>query len=207
MMKDLCLHFPEVRACFDRVDGMIVSRKNKCRFLPSQFSFPATCLSEEEYGDLERQFWEVDSGLQSILAANFAAEEMLRKIAVRPDMYLGHSAGEYSAWIASGTVSEEALLQKQEALSALYRDDEAKVPTAMLVLATNRAKVEQLLSETEGEVYVSNDNCPHQVVVVGRAETIGPLSEAAKAKGIMAESLPSTMAHPHPRFQHPTPRR
>ncbi|MFC1888307.1 beta-ketoacyl synthase N-terminal-like domain-containing protein [Thermodesulfobacteriota bacterium] len=198
MMLDLCLHFPEVRACFDEMDLIVSARKKPLRFLPSRFIFPAPCLEKEEYEDLEKEFWGVDSGLQSILAANFAAQVLLDKISIRPDMIVGHSAGEYSAWLASGIIDKDELFDHQENLSGIYKTEEIKEETALAAVSTNRKKLEGILEGLGDGIYVSNDNCPHQVVVVGTVERVAELTEILKAKGIMSEVLPSKMAHHTP---------
>ena len=198
MMLDLCLHFPEVRACFDDMDRVVSARKKPLRFLPSRFVFPAPCLEKEEYKELEAQFWGVDSGLQSILAANFAAQTLLGKMSLRPDMIVGHSAGEYSAWLASGIVDKDELFENQEDLSGIYKTHEIEEETALVAVSTNRKKLEGILEGLGEGIYVSNDNCPHQVVVVGTVERVAELAETLKAKGIMSEVLPSKMAHHTP---------
>ena len=113
MMMDLCLQFPSVRAGFDQMNQAIAAREKTPRYLPTQFIFPAPLLTETESRELADAFWKVDSGLQAIMAASLGMKDLLGRFNVAPDMIVGHSAGEYSAWIGSGILDRTDFFQKQ----------------------------------------------------------------------------------------------
>ncbi|MDA8139561.1 MAG: beta-ketoacyl synthase N-terminal-like domain-containing protein [Desulfobacteraceae bacterium] len=198
MLLDLCLYFPEVKAVFEAVDAIIGSRTQKSRFLPSQFIFPATLLSPAEKEALAAEFWKVDSGLQAILAASFAMQALLARFGVRPAMIVGHSAGEYCAWVSSGILEIHELYRHQERIAAIYSDHRHPKPTAMTAVSSRIDKVQPILESVGGPIFISNDNCPHQVVVVGEVDAVAQFKEKLKGKSILCTDLPSQEVHHTP---------
>lgn len=202
MMMDLCLRFPAVRNAFDEMNTAIAGRNKKCRFLPGQFIFPATLLTEAEYQSLAAEFWKVDSGLQAILASSMAMNDLLQQFGVAPDMIVGHSAGEYGAWIASGILDKRDLYQCQEQIVAIY-DDRGNVPdTAMVAVSAGINKVRPILENISGNIHLSNDNCPHQVVAVGETGAMDRFRWALKEARLLYTDLPSREVHHTPMAAH-----
>ncbi len=195
MLLDLCLVFPEVRAVFEAVDAAILSRSQKSALQPSQFIFPATLLTSCEMETLGAQFWKVDSGLQAILAASLAMQALLARFGVQPDMIVGHSAGEYCAWIASGILAIEELYRHQERIAGIYAAHRHPQETAMMAVSGRFDKIRPMVEGLGGAIYISNDNCPHQVVVVGEAAAVAQLKAQLKARSILFTDLPSREVH------------
>ena len=202
MLLDLCLHFPEVRAIFEEIDQVIAGRAKKSRYLPSQFIFPATLLSPMELDALTDELWKIDSGLQVILAANLSLHALLARFGIHPDMIVGHSAGEYSAWIASGILERTQLYRNQEQLANLYAAHPPTVQTGMAAVSGSFEKIDPLVQSISGSLYISNDNCPHQVVAVGEIEAMSQLKDLLKARGILFTDLPSREVHHTPLAAH-----
>jgi acyl transferase domain-containing protein len=198
MLLDLCLVFPEVRAVFESVDAVILSRTQKNASRPSQFIFPATLLTPAETQSLEAQFWKVDSGLQAILGASLAMHALLARFGVHPDMIVGHSAGEYCAWIASGILELDDLYRHQERIAGIYGAHRHPQETAMVAVSSHFDKIQPMVEGIGGEIYISNDNCPHQVVAVGAAAAVAQLKERLKAQNILYTDLPSREVHHTP---------
>ncbi|MDY6831812.1 MAG: beta-ketoacyl synthase N-terminal-like domain-containing protein [Thermodesulfobacteriota bacterium] len=198
MMMDLCLHFPFIRAAFDVLNATIAGRVRKSRFLPTQFIFPATLLSKAEVEDLEAEFWKVDSGLQAILSSSLAMKDLLGRFNISPDMIVGHSAGEYSAWIASGILDKDDLYRNQEEIAAIYSNRGDVTETSMAAVSAGLDKVKPILEKTAGEIYISNDNCPHQVVVVGETGKMDSFKIALRQARLLYTELPSREVHHTP---------
>lgn len=198
MLLDLCLAFPEVREVFERVDAVITSRTQKSPWRPSQFIFPATLLTQEEIEAVTAQFWKVDSGLQAILAASLALQALLGRFGVRPDMIVGHSAGEYCAWIASGILELDDLYRHQERIAGIYSSHRHPMETAMVAVSSRFEKIQPMVEALGRPIHISNDNCPHQVVAVGEAATVAQLKEQLKAQNILFTDLPSREVHHTP---------
>ena len=198
MMADLCLHFPAVRAAFDEMNQAISARNKKPRYLPTDFEFPATLLTDAEKQALEAELWKVDSGLQAILASSLAMKDLLAGFNIFPDMIVGHSAGEYSAWVASGILQKADLYRNQEKIAAIYADRSNLPETAMAAVSAGYDKVLPIVEATRGEIYISNDNCLHQVIVVGEADAMDRFRERLKTERILYTDLPSKEVHHTP---------
>ena len=66
MLADLCLHFPEVRACFDKIDR--VFRGHDC--LPSDYIFPRKTATPDEKRWAEARLWEMDGAIAAVVVAD-----------------------------------------------------------------------------------------------------------------------------------------
>ncbi len=204
MLADLCLHFPEARETFDRIDRLYTDHPRG--HLLSDWVYPPPAFSEEERRRTEARLMDLDIAVESVLTANAAVHAVLRRLVPRIDAMVGHSTGEHSAAIAAGTldlVADGDLATFCHGLHASYagaaeRDD---VPAAMLLaLGVGAQEAGALAAESGGELYVAMDNCPHQVVLVGDAESAGRAREIALGRGIMCEVLPYDRAVHTPRF-------
>ena len=132
MLSDLCLHFPEVRACFDLTDQAFTN-SGRSEHIPSRFIFPQ-CDGNAGDGGL----WRMESAVAAVTTANRALLTLLSGLEIRPQALLGHSTGEYTALQASGVMdlSDESLYDQYVAdLDAIYRRlaAEDRIPRAMLV--------------------------------------------------------------------------
>ena len=106
-------------------------------------------------------------------------------------MIVGHSAGEYSAWIVSGILDKTELFEKQEEIVDSYAAHRPSVDTAMTAVSSNYDKIRPLIDTVPGDLYITNDNCPHQVMVVGEVAAMAQFTRLLKEKKIMFTDLPS----------------
>jgi acyl transferase domain-containing protein len=202
MLKDLCLHFPEVRAVFDMADQLFI--KVAKPILPSQTIFPIPGSSADGLAIKER-LWEMGGALEAILTADWAASVLLHDLLeIRPDCLLGHSSGEYWALVASGIMGEQTLALKP--LVALSENSERlksekRIPeAAMAAVGTSRKSLAPLLEQMGDELYVSNDNCSHQVVIVGSEAAVEKVIEQLRAEGVVCQRLPFSRPYHTPLF-------
>jgi malonyl CoA-acyl carrier protein transacylase/phosphopantetheinyl transferase len=202
MLKDLCLHFPEVRAAFDDCDRIF--QKKGGALLPSQCIFPIQGSSDEERLEAEKRLWEMGGALEAILTANRAMCTLLRHIEIRPDMFLGHSSGEYSALVAAGVMGSGAVLHDCGAALSAGSDRltaEGMVPAAALAaIGADRASVTAMLQQIDEPLHIAMDNCPHQVVIAGREEAVEAAIEQLRAMGVVCQRLPFNRAYHTPLF-------
>jgi acyl transferase domain-containing protein/phosphopantetheinyl transferase len=203
MLLDLCLHFPEVRECFDRTDQAFINQHRA--YLPSQIVFPAPAFTKEEQKKAEERLFNMDGALETVLTANWALTNLLDSLEIRPDMVVGHSSGEFSALLASG-VSEanDDYFRNLSILNTYYERAAAdgEIPeAAMIAVGVDYDSASAIIREIDGEIYVAMDNCPHQVVVVGEEKSIQQAIEQFRSKGIMYEKLSFNRAYHTPIFQ------
>jgi acyl transferase domain-containing protein/phosphopantetheinyl transferase len=193
MLADLCLHFPEVRECFDRIDRVFFGHSRG--YLLSDYVFASPSFSEDERNRAREQLSEMDVAIEGVLTANQAMLTIMRGLGLRPDAIVGHSTGEFSAIRAAGILSldpegEERHLMLE--LSRNYKDVAHRigVPRAMLLaVGAERERVEAIAREVGGEIYVAMDNCPHQTVLVGEREAAERALAVVRRDGLMHEYL------------------
>jgi [acyl-carrier-protein] S-malonyltransferase len=102
---------------------------------------------------------------------------------------MGHSLGEYSALVASGSLSFEEALRLVEARGVATTDVVALHPGSMAaLLGASDEDVEALCLEA-GEVWPANYNCPGQVVASGLHRGVDRLMDLARTRGIKARLL------------------
>lgn len=204
MLADLCLHFPEVRAAFDRSDGAFVDHPRG--FVPSDFIFPRAAFSEVERRVAESRLVAMDGAIESVLTANHAMHLLMRRIGLQADAHLGHSTGEYSAAIAGGILdlaTEERFTEFYRALQQWYAEAASQGEVAravLLAVGADRECVEAIGKEAGGDLYLAIDNCPHQAVLSGARPAIERVRELAGQQGLVCQELPYDRAVHTPLF-------
>jgi len=196
MLADLCLHFPEVRRCFDEADQVYAHHARG--YVPSDFIFPRPAFSEEEQKAAEERLWQMDVAIEALLTANHALYTLLTGLGIQPDAMLGHSTGEYSAMRVAGMLDEEHYGERLLELNRLYEGVAALegIPKAMLVaIGAGRDQVEAMIGEVGGDLHVAMDNCPHQTILVGSREATDRVLEPIRRQGFIYEVLPFDRAY------------
>jgi acyl transferase domain-containing protein/phosphopantetheinyl transferase (holo-ACP synthase) len=204
MLSNLCLHFPEARAVFDRIDRLYVEHPRG--HLLSDWVFPPPAFSEEQRRRAEQRLMELDIAVESVLSANAGLHAVVGRLVPHADALLGHSTGEHSAAMASGALdleTDERLATFCHGLHASYADAASRheVPGAVLLaLGTDAAGAQRIAEQAGGELHLAMDNCPHQAVLVGEASAVARARELAKGEGLMSEQLPYDRAVHTPLF-------
>jgi malonyl CoA-acyl carrier protein transacylase/acyl carrier protein len=197
MLSGLCIAFPEARACFDRVDRAFVGHERG--YLPSEFIFP------KRPGDAER-LWQMDGAVEAVFTANAALAAVLDRLSIRPDVVAGHSTGDYSALQASGCLDvpdDDTFIRFMLDLNALYSrlEKNGTVPHALLVaVGSPEPGAARRFGTGTGSISVAMDNCPHQYVLAGDDEALGPVVDDLRRSGSVCDPLPFGRAYHTPAF-------
>ena len=195
MLADLCPHFPEVRSRLDVADRISIDRRHK--YLPSSLLFDPTLQADAG-------LFAVGTAVNVVLSAQLALQRLLTQLGLKPDAVAGHSSGEFVALAASGVIGLDREIEERlgDLASVFERlENLGTVPSASLVaVAASREKVEAVCRESGGSVLVAMDNCPHQVVVAGVPEHVGPTVSRLRALGHICEELPFHRAYHTPSF-------
>ncbi len=167
MGKALWEAFPEAREVFEaaeRVTGLPV--RELC------FEGPAEALT-------------ATANLQPALTAvNLAVWRVLAGKGLRPAFFAGHSLGEFSALCAAGVISLEDTFRLVKLRGELMAQAGETAPGAMYaVIGLPREKLEEILKEVSGRVYLANHNSPEQSVISGEEAAAAEAAERAKAAG------------------------
>jgi acyl transferase domain-containing protein/phosphopantetheinyl transferase/acyl carrier protein len=200
MMADLCIHFPQVRAVFEAADqGEAASG----RYRPSSDIFPPPFFSKEEAQAAEHRLWQIERATESVLTADGAMYALLQRLGISPQMIVGHSAGEWVAMAAAGILDVDEFVASTPRLAAVYAglSEDMSIPrAAMLAVGAGRERVHELAAEIDRTVYIANDNCPHQVVVVTEPESADAVVKHLRKKGVFVERLPFDRGYHTPVF-------
>ncbi|HET9233005.1 MAG TPA: ACP S-malonyltransferase, partial [Candidatus Eisenbacteria bacterium] len=121
----------------------------------------------------------------AILTHSVAALRVLRARGVEPRAAAGHSLGEYSAYVAAGSLSLADAARLVRRRGELMYDAGLERPGTMAaVLGLDAEVVAALTSEiTEGVVAPANFNSPGQVVVSGDPAAVEAMMALARARG------------------------
>ncbi|GAB4162329.1 MAG: hypothetical protein Fur0021_36470 [Candidatus Promineifilaceae bacterium] len=199
MLADLCAHFPEVRACYDRIDRMYDEHPRG--YVPSDVIFPRPFGR----GDLGQKLWDIDEAIEAVLTANQALFTLLQQLEIQPDVIAGHSTGEYSAMRAAGMIALDDADFFRSLLDVSRRYDqvatEKNVPSFVLVaVGAGREKVQEVLDAIDGDLHIGMDNCPHQTVIAGSKADADKAIALMREKGMIYELLPFDRAYHTPLF-------
>ena len=118
----------------------------------------------------------------------------------RPDFLAGHSLGEFSAFVAAGSINFAdglALVRKRGELMKAAGEKEPGGMAAILALDVETIQIlcAQASTSTGFPVQLANDNCPGQIVISGHEQALQEamkLAESAGARKIVR--LPITIA-------------
>ena len=121
-----------------------------------------------------------------IVTTSIACLQPLLEKGIKPDVVAGLSLGEYSAHVASGTMSigdAVALVRKR----GKYMQEAVPVGVGAMaaILGLENEKVMECCEEASsiGIVEPANFNCPGQVVVAGEVKAVERVMEVAKEAG------------------------
>jgi [acyl-carrier-protein] S-malonyltransferase len=105
--------------------------------------------------------------------------------AFAPGMVAGHSLGEFSALVASKSLSfEDGLILVSKRALAMQRACEMRPSTMAAIIGVEDKTVEDVCSSISEIVVPANYNCPGQIVISGSIEGIDKALEALKEKGV-----------------------
>ena len=95
------------------------------------------------------------------------------RLGLEPAACAGHSLGEYTALVATGSLGyEDGLRLVAERGAAMQEAAEDAAGTMIAVLGLDDDDVEAACVRAEGEAWVANFNAPGQVVIAGTSEAV-----------------------------------
>ncbi len=202
MLSDLCMSFPEVREVFDLVDSAFIKRGRE--YLPSHMVFPLP-LGQDGSDDMR---WKMDVAAEAVFTSSQALLKVMDLLGVSPDAMLGHSTGEYSALIAGGMIrldGREGFIDFVLGVNKVYEElaSSGKIAEGVLLAVggVGMEKIESLVENSEGSLFVAMENCPNQVVLCGQESAIAGAERSLKGTGAVAIRLPFARAYHTPMFK------
>jgi acyl transferase domain-containing protein/phosphopantetheinyl transferase len=206
MLSDLCLYFPGVRAWFDFLDATFAGERD---YLPSAIVFPPpTALTASEREKAAQRLYGMDLGSELCFIAGMALYELLTEFGLKADVMLGHSTGENTALVASGTLrlrDREQLGERVRDWNVAYRDleESGDIPRGALVTVggVSRETLEHTLAASGGAIHLAMDNCPNQAVLFGPTDVVTRAQEALTGAGGICMPLPFDRGYHTPLFE------
>ncbi|MGY3713952.1 ACP S-malonyltransferase [Sutcliffiella cohnii] len=123
----------------------------------------------------------------ALLTASYAIFKKLEEAGITPDYVAGHSLGEYSALVASKSISFEdavfAVHNRGKFMEEAVPAGEGTMAAVLGMTAGELEKVTNEVTETIAPVQLANLNCPGQIVISGSTEGVKVASEKAKEAG------------------------
>ena len=102
----------------------------------------------------------------------------------KPDVCAGHSLGEFSALVASKSISfEDGLRLVSIRANAMQQACHETEGTMAAILGVSDDIVESVCNEVDGIVKPANYNCPGQLVISGEFNAVEKACESLKEKG------------------------
>lgn len=174
MGRDIAERFPEAREVFQEVDDAL--------------NFPLTKIMWE---GPDRTLMLTHNAQPAILAHTIAVYSVVKQM-LSPSLGAGHSLGEYSAYVAAGslTLTDAARLVRKRGELMLEAGNHR--PGAMsVILGLRISEIERCCAEAQSkdqDVVPANINSPDQTVISGDPEAVeraGALCKEAKAKRVV----------------------
>ncbi|HBV15847.1 beta-ketoacyl synthase N-terminal-like domain-containing protein [Chryseobacterium carnipullorum] len=113
-------------------------------------------------------------------------DNALKKLGIVPDMNAGHSLGE---WLA-GYSSELAEVNSVKALIDVLNPETFELKDSRFIAIGAGTDAIKPLIDAIPNLYISNDNCPNQVILCGSNEALDELVPLLKSKQIFHQILP-----------------
>ena len=161
--------YPEARAAFEEADRVL--------------GFP---ISELCFRGPAEELTRTENTQPALLATSVAAHRVLEARGARAAAAAGHSAGEYAAHVAAGSLSYEdglRLIRKRGELMAGAGTERPGTMAAVLGLSVEQIREVLDAVNAPRDLAAANYNSPGQVVLSGTREALERASEEAKRRG------------------------
>jgi [acyl-carrier-protein] S-malonyltransferase len=177
MGKDLAEKYPVARQAFEEADEALGYKLSQICFEGPEDQLRLTEITQP-----------------AILAVSIAALRVLETQIPKPSYVAGHSLGEYSAHVASGTMSFADAVRTVRSRGK-YMQEAVPVGTGAMaaIVGLNQEKVEEICrAAAQGEVCsAANINSPEQIVISGNTAAVERGAKLASERGAkLAKLLP-----------------
>lgn len=168
MGKEFYDNYSSVKELFQKADQVL--NKNLTEIM---FTGPQELLTETE------------NAQPALLLSSIAIHTLLLKEEIQPVMTVGHSLGEYSALVASGSIPLAKALPLVATRGKLMEEAFPKGQGTMAaVLGLSEAEINKALQKITDEIVdLANLNCPGQIVISGSKAGIEQASVLLKEHG------------------------
>jgi len=185
MLRDLTIHFSEVREQFEIADRVLAKRFSKHL---SAFAFPPPRFGPEEEQKCQQALTQTHVAQPAMGAADLALFHLLRTLGVEPAMVAGHSYGEYVALCAAGVFGTEQLYEISEARGRFIADAAGENAGTMAAVEAGREAVYGLLRSLK-DVWLANLNSPKQTIISGTHAGVQEVTKHLESQGMRVRPM------------------
>nr|WP_068888489.1 type I polyketide synthase [Pedobacter panaciterrae] len=121
-----------------------------------------------------------------ILEKSSILDTAIKQLGVLPDMNAGHSLGEWLAARSSELAEESSVMQL---LNYLNPETFELKDSKFIAVGCGIEKLEPIIENID-QLYLSNDNCPQQVILCGSNAALAELVPILRAKQVFHQILP-----------------
>ena len=184
MGEELAKSFPEAAAVFEEADDVL------------GFSVSKLCFAGPE-AELKL----TENTQPALLTVSVAVSRVLASRGVVPEVLAGHSLGEYSALVASGSLSfADAIRLVRNRGLFMQEAVPVGIGSMAAIIGMDLQAVEEICKSIEAGsegsiVSPANENSPGQVVISGHVDAVAAASEIALEKGA-SRAIPLQVSAP-----------
>lgn len=208
MLKDLCLHFPDVRMAFDYIDQMSLTYSHAEKqtrpfselhqILPSTKLFGIPKPGRPGPQTTAALLASMDSAVVTVLLAEWSIYQLLKNLGVEPASIVGVSTGEFAALLINGAadVLETAPVfyrLSTGVANAVSINELAKLRS--IKVTGDWQVIEPIVKNLPHTVYLGADLSPKQMLLSGTTDAIVAAKKAIEQAGF--EVLPLPVAIPY----------
>ncbi|WP_407841213.1 aminotransferase class I/II-fold pyridoxal phosphate-dependent enzyme [Streptomyces sp. DSM 116496] len=185
MMQDLYARFPAYRSA---VCVLSAVARADLGFDLADLVYGDEARSDGDTEELRKRLAATEVCQPLLGTVQIAATRLLADCGIRPDLALGHSAGEFAAAAAAGALSNVDTVRLLVHRGATLRKAESGFSGGMLAVQTDEETCRRLTRGIDG-VWLACFNQPRQIVVSGTPEGLAALREACAEAGVVTATL------------------
>jgi acyl transferase domain-containing protein len=200
MLRELCLHFPEVRHEFDLVDLA-------CRLVDDDFT-PSAHIFGGPLRAREGTLWNMGAAVEAVSAADTGMMRLFQALAVPVGAVVGHSSGEFAALEMAGVLRFQNDVDHVALIRDGYRniralERRADIPAGILISVggIEQSEVQAVIDAWPDRVLLAMHNCPHQFVLCSEPSVVDEVAKSLAAKGGLVQTLPFNRPYHTPWFE------
>lgn len=158
----------------------------------------------------EEELTQTENAQPALLLSSSVVSSLLAKEGIKPVVTIGHSLGEYSALVASGSLSLKDALPLVATRGRLMEEAFPKGQGSMAaVLGLSQNEIETALLEmnTDEIIDIANLNCPGQIVISGTKKGLEQAESVLKEAGARRVIMLNVSGPFHSRLMKPASER
>ena len=199
MAREAALHFDTMGATLAEADA-VLKEPFETRFGAdsrlSQFIFPRGAYDESAKAGAKQRLASTDVAQPALGAIEAGLFRVFQDLGLQPDMFAGHSYGEFVALHAAGAINFASLMQLSAARGRFIVDAAAAAGAelgTMAAVSAPRKRVEDALANVEG-VMLANHNAPMQSVISGTHAAVKTVATELRLLEVEVTEIPVAAA-------------